>query len=112
MILLAYKQEIYFWCSNVSYLRVYKLACLKDLGPFAVGDTQVIFEGVPTYPDASRYWQIIQKNKVSIFYTAPTVIRTLIRLGSDLPKQYDLSSLRLLGSVGEPISPKAWQWYY
>lgn len=77
-----------------------------------MGATQVIFEGVPTYPDAGRFWQIIQKHKVTTFYTAPTAIRSLIKLGADLPKQYDLSSLRLLGSVGEPINPEAWMWYY
>ncbi|MGZ8967521.1 MAG: AMP-binding protein, partial [Gallionella sp.] len=81
-------------------------------GPLAMGATQVIFEGVPTYPDAGRFWKMIQDHKVTIFYTAPTAIRSLIKLGGDLPRQYDLSSLRLLGSVGEPINPEAWMWYY
>jgi acetyl-CoA synthetase len=81
-------------------------------GPLGIGATQVVFEGVPTYPDASRFWRMIEQHKVSIFYTAPTAIRSLIKLGNDLPKQFDLSSLRLLGTVGEPINPEAWMWYY
>ncbi|MBK8325047.1 MAG: acetate--CoA ligase [Betaproteobacteria bacterium] len=81
-------------------------------GPLAAGVTQVVFEGVPTYPDAGRFWKMIQDHKVSIFYTAPTAIRSLIKAGGDLPKKYDLSSLRILGSVGEPINPEAWMWYY
>jgi acetyl-CoA synthetase len=81
-------------------------------GPLAVGATQVIFEGVPTWPDAARFWKMIEAHKVTIFYTAPTAIRSLIKAGADLPKQHDLSTLRLLGTVGEPINPAAWQWYY
>ena len=81
-------------------------------GPLAMGATQVIFEGVPTYPDTGRFWKMIQDHKVTTFYTAPTAIRSLIKLGGDLPGKYDLSSLRLLGSVGEPINPEAWMWYY
>ncbi|RFP09364.1 acetate--CoA ligase, partial [Duganella sp. BJB475] len=85
-------------------------------GPTAVGATQVVFEGVPTFPNAGRFWDTIAKHKVSIFYTAPTAIRSLIK-ASDVdpkvhPKNYDLSSLRLLGTVGEPINPEAWMWYY
>jgi acetyl-CoA synthetase len=72
----------------------------------------VIFEGVPTYPDAGRFWRMIQDHKVSIFYTAPTAIRSLIKAGADLPKNYNLSSLRILGTVGEPINPEAWMWYH
>ena len=81
-------------------------------GPLANGATTLMFEGVPLYPDAGRFWQIIDKHKVSVFYTAPTAIRTLISKGEDIPKQYDLSSLRILGTVGEPINPEAWMWYY
>jgi len=81
-------------------------------GPLALGATEVIFEGVPTYPDAGRFWKMIQDHKVTIFYTAPTAIRSLIKAGGDMPKNYDLSSLRILGSVGEPINPEAWMWYY
>jgi acetyl-CoA synthetase len=71
-----------------------------------------MFEGVPTYPDAGRFWKIIQDHKVNVFYTAPTAIRSLIKAGGDLPKKYDLSSLRILGTVGEPINPEAWMWYH
>lgn len=81
-------------------------------GPLANGSTTLMFEGVPTYPDAGRFWQIIEKHRVSIFYTAPTVIRSLIRHGESIPNRYNLDSLRLLGSVGEPINPEAWIWYY
>ena len=81
-------------------------------GPLANGATTLMFEGVPTYPDVSRFWQVVEKHKVNIFYTAPTAIRALMREGEDPVKKYDRSSLRLLGSVGEPINPEAWKWYY
>ena len=81
-------------------------------GPLANGATTLVFEGVPTYPDAGRFWQVCEKHKVNIFYTAPTAIRALMSLGDDLVKQYDKSSLRMLGTVGEPINPEAWHWYY
>ena len=81
-------------------------------GPLAAGATQIIFEGIPTFPNAGRFWQMIERHKCTIFYTAPTAIRSLIKAGADLPKKYNLSSLRLLGSVGEPINPEAWMWYY
>jgi acetyl-CoA synthetase len=81
-------------------------------GPLANGATTLLFEGVPTYPDAGRFWQTIEKFKVSLFYTAPTAIRTLISKGAEFPLKYDLSSLRILGTVGEPINPEAWMWYY
>jgi acetyl-CoA synthetase len=80
-------------------------------GPLANGVTVVLYEGAPTFPDAGRFWKIIQDHKVSIFYTAPTAIRALMKLGDHIPAQYDLGSLRLLGSVGEPINPEAWMWY-
>lgn len=99
-----------YWCTaDVGWITGHSYICY---GPLANGATQVIFEGVPTYPDASRFWRMIQDHKVSIFYTAPTAIRSLIKLGADLPNQFDLSSLRLLGTVGEPINPEAWMWYY
>ncbi len=91
------------WITGHSYI-VY--------GPLANGATSLMFEGVPTYPDASRFWQIVDKFNVNIFYTAPTAIRSLQRLGNDWVQKADLSSLRLLGSVGEPINPAAWLWYY
>jgi acetyl-CoA synthetase len=81
-----------------------------------VGATEIIFEGVPTYPNAGRFWEMIQRHRCSIFYTAPTAIRSLIKACEAAPQthpaNYDLSSLRLLGSVGEPINPEAWMWYY
>jgi len=81
-------------------------------GPLANGATSVMFEGVPTYPDASRFWKLVDKFRITIFYTAPTAIRALMRLGEEWINKCDLSSLRILGSVGEPINPEAWMWYY
>ena len=104
------KDSDVFWCTaDVGWITGHSYVAY---GPLAAGCTQVVFEGVPTYPDASRFWQMIEKYRVSIFYTAPTAIRSLIKLGAELPKQHDLSSLRLLGTVGEPINPAAWRWYY
>ena len=91
------------WVTGHSYI-VY--------GPLANGATSLMFEGVPTYPDAGRFWQIVEKYKVTVFYTAPTAIRALIARGDEWPNKYDMSSLRVLGSVGEPINPEAWMWYY
>jgi len=91
------------WVTGHSYI-VY--------GPLANGATNIMFEGVPTYPDPGRFWQIIEKFNVSVFYTAPTAIRALIRLGEEWPNRHDLSTLRVLGTVGEPINPEAWMWYY
>ncbi|NCA27377.1 MAG: acetyl-coenzyme A synthetase, partial [Methylophilaceae bacterium] len=105
-----YKDSDVFWCTaDVGWITGHSYVAY---GPLSLGATQVIFEGIPTYPDAGRFWQMIEKHKVSVFYTAPTAIRSLIKLGGDLPKQYDLSSLRLLGTVGEPINPEAWMWYH
>jgi len=105
-----YKPTDIFWCTaDVGWVTGHSYV---TYGPLAVGATQVVFEGVPTYPDAGRFWKLIQDHKVTTFYTAPTAIRSLIKFGSDLPGKYDLSSLRLLGSVGEPINPEAWMWYY
>jgi acetyl-CoA synthetase len=105
-----HRHDDIFWCTaDVGWVTGHTYVVY---GPLAVGATQVIFEGVPTYPDAGRFWRMIQDHRVTIFYTAPTAIRSLIKLGADLPKQYDLSSLRLLGTVGEPINPEAWMWYY
>lgn len=105
-----YKPSDIFWCTaDVGWITGHSYVAY---GPLAIGATQVIFEGIPTHPNAGRFWEIIQKHKVTTFYTAPTAIRSLIKLGADLPTQYDLSSLRLLGSVGEPINPEAWIWFY
>jgi acetyl-CoA synthetase len=81
-------------------------------GPLANGATVVLYEGAPTTPDAGRFWRICQTHGVTIFYTAPTAIRALMKLGDEWPAQHDLSKLRLLGSVGEPINPEAWMWYH
>jgi acetyl-CoA synthetase len=103
-----------FWCTaDIGWVTGHSYIAY---GPLAVGATEVVFEGIPTYPNAGRFWETIQKHKVNIFYTAPTAIRSLIKLAdSDAnvhPSGYDLSSLRLLGSVGEPINPEAWMWYH
>ena len=81
-------------------------------GPLAMGATTVMFEGVPTFPDAGRCWKMVEEYKINQFYTAPTAIRLLHKMGEDEPAKYDLSSLRTLGTVGEPIDPAAWKWYY
>lgn len=105
-----HKPDDIFWCTaDVGWITGHSYVAY---GPLAVGGTQIVFEGIPTYPDASRFWQMIEKHRVTTFYTAPTAIRSLIKLGGELPKQYNLSSLRLLGSVGEPINPEAWMWYH
>ena len=91
------------WVTGHSYI-VY--------GPLAIGATSLMFEGVPTYPEPDRFWEIVDKHQVNIFYTAPTAIRALMREGEQWVKKHDLSSLRVLGSVGEPINPEAWMWYY
>ena len=105
-----YKDSDIFWCTaDVGWVTGHSYVAY---GPLAMGATQVVFESIPTYPDAGRFWKMIQDHKVTTFYTAPTAIRSLIKLGGELPRQYDLSSLRLLGTVGEPINPEAWMWYY
>ncbi len=105
-----YKPADVFWCTaDVGWVTGHTYT---TYGPLAVGATEIVFEGVPTYPDAGRFWKTIQDHKVSVFYTAPTAIRSLIKAGADLPNKYDLSSLRILGTVGEPINPEAWMWYY
>ncbi len=81
-------------------------------GPLTNGATTLMFEGVPTYPDAGRFWEVCEKHKVNIFYTAPTAIWALMGQGDEFVNKYDLSSLRTLGSVGEPINPEAWEWYF
>jgi acetyl-CoA synthetase len=99
-----------FWCTaDVGWVTGHSYIVY---GPLACGATEIMFEGVPVYPDAGRFWKMIQDHKVTVFYTAPTAIRSLIKAGGDLPKKYDLKSLRILGTVGEPINPEAWIWYY
>jgi len=91
------------WVTGHSYI-VY--------GPLANGATTIMFEGIPTYPDAGRFWDVVDRLAVTQFYTAPTAIRALMSHGEEIPKNYDLSTLRVLGSVGEPINPEAWRWYH
>ncbi len=92
-----------FWCTaDIGWVTGHSYICY---GPLCNGATSLMFEGVPTFPDAGRFWKIVEKFKVTIFYTAPTAIRSLIRLGEEWPNKYDMSTLRILGSVGEPINP-------
>jgi acetyl-CoA synthetase len=109
-----HKPNDVFWCTaDIGWVTGHSYIVY---GPLACGATEVVFEGVPTYPNAGRFWDMISRHKVTTFYTAPTAIRSLIKAAeADAnvhPKRYDLSSLRLLGSVGEPINPEAWMWYY
>jgi acetyl-CoA synthetase len=105
-----YKPTDVFWCTaDVGWVTGHSYC---TYGPLAAGATEVMFEGVPVWPDAGRFWKMIQDHKVTVFYTAPTAIRTLIKAGGDLPRKYNLKSLRILGTVGEPINPEAWMWYY
>ena len=108
------KPEDIFWCTaDIGWVTGHSYIVY---GPLAAGATEIVFEGVPTYPNAGRFWQMIERHKCSIFYTAPTAIRSLIKASEAdekvHPKSSDLSSLRILGSVGEPINPEAWMWYY
>jgi acetyl-CoA synthetase len=98
-----------YWCTaDVGWITGHSYIVY---GPLANGATQVVYEGVPNHPGNDRFWSIVEKYRVSIFYTAPTAIRTFMKWGDDEPRKHDLSSLRLLGSVGEPINPEAWMWY-
>ncbi len=105
-----YKEGEIYWCTaDVGWVTGHSYIVY---GPLANGATTLMFEGIPTYPDSSRFWQVVDKHKVNIFYTAPTAIRALMSEGDDPVKKTDRSSLRILGSVGEPINPEAWEWYY
>ncbi len=98
-----------FWCTaDVGWVTGHSYVAY---GPLAVGATIVMYEGAPTYPDGGRFWSICEKHGVTVFYTAPTAIRALMKLGDEIPQSYDLSRIRLLGTVGEPINPEAWMWY-
>jgi acetyl-CoA synthetase len=99
-----------FWCTaDVGWITGHTYSVY---GPLACGGTTLMYEGVPTYPDPGRLWKICADHGVTIFYTAPTAIRALIKAGDEWPNQHDLSSLRVLGTVGEPINPEAWMWYH
>ncbi|MGY6128001.1 acetate--CoA ligase (plasmid) [Paraburkholderia strydomiana] len=109
-----WKSSDVFWCTaDIGWITGHSYI---TYGPLTLGGTQVVFEGVPTYPNAGRFWDMIAKHKVTLFYTAPTAIRSLIKAAeADAkvhPKSYDLSTLRIIGTVGEPINPEAWVWYY
>jgi acetyl-CoA synthetase len=105
-----YKDGEVFWCTaDIGWVTGHSYIVY---GPLTNGATSLMFEGVPTWPDASRFWQVVDKHQVSIFYTAPTAIRALMALGEGPVKATSRASLRLLGSVGEPINPEAWEWYY
>ncbi len=105
-----YQEGDIYWCTaDVGWITGHTYILY---GPLANGATTLMFEGIPTYPDASRFWQVCDKHKVNIFYTAPTAIRALMREGNSYVEKTSRSSLRLLGTVGEPINPEAWEWYY
>ncbi len=105
-----YKEGEIYWCTaDVGWVTGHTYIVY---GPLANGAISLMFEGIPTYPDAGRFWAVCEKHKVNTFYTAPTAIRALMRVGDEPVKKHDLSTLRLLGSVGEPINPEAWEWYY
>jgi len=104
------REDDIYWCTaDIGWVTGHSYIVY---GPLAAGATIVMYEGAPDYPDFGRFWQIVAKRKVSVFYTSPTAIRALIRQGDQWPEAHDLSSLRLLGSVGEPINPAAWEWYH
>jgi acetyl-CoA synthetase len=108
-IVFDYKDGDIFWCTaDVGWVTGHSYIVY---GPLANGATTVMFEGVPTYPDASRFWEVCDKHKVNQFYTAPTALRALMGQGNSFIEKCDLSSLRILGTVGEPINPEAWTWY-
>ena len=104
------REDDTYWCTaDIGWVtgHSYIIYCI-----LANGVTTVMYEGAPNYPDLDRFWDIIEKYRVTVFYTAPTAIRTFIRWGEEHPRKHDLSSLRLLGTVGEPINPEAWMWYH
>ena len=105
-----YQEGDIYWCTaDVGWVTGHSYIVY---GPLANGATTLMFEGIPTYPDASRFWQVIDKHQVNTFYTAPTAIRSLMGAGDEFVEKTDRSSLRILGTVGEPINPEAWEWYY
>ena len=105
-----YREEDVFWCTaDIGWVTGHSYIVY---GPLCNGATSIIFEGIPTYPDPGRFWDVVEKYKVNLFYTAPTAIRAIAKEGDEWVKKHDISSLKLLGSVGEPINPEAWMWYY
>jgi acetyl-CoA synthetase len=105
-----YRDGDVYWCTaDIGWVTGHSYIVY---GPLANGAVTLMFEGMPTYPDASRFWQVIDKHQVNIFYTAPTALRALMGEGDAFVKRCDRGSLRILGSVGEPINPGGWEWYY
>jgi acetyl-CoA synthetase len=104
-----HEDDVFFCTADVGWVTGHSYVVY---GPLSYGGTSVMFEGVPNYPDAGRFWDMVDKHGINIFYTAPTAIRALMKAGDEWPAKYDLSSLRVLGTVGEPINPEAWMWYY
>ncbi len=105
-----YHEDDIYWCTaDIGWVTGHSYILY---GPLANGATTLMFEGVPTYPSVSRFWEVVDKHKVNIFYTAPTAIRSLMAAGEGPVKATSRASLRLLGTVGEPINPEAWEWYY
>ncbi len=105
-----YQEGEVYWCTaDVGWVTGHTYIVY---GPLANGATSLMFEGIPNYPDMSRFWEVIDKHQVNIFYTAPTAIRSLMRAGEEPVKKTSRKSLRILGSVGEPINPEAWEWYH
>ncbi len=104
------KEDDIFWCTaDIGWVTGHSYIVY---GPLSNGATVLMFEGIPTYPEPDRFWKIVEDYKVTVFYTAPTAIRALMRRGEEWPERHDLSSIRILGTVGEPINPEAWMWYY
>ena len=107
---LIIKKKKFFWCTaDIGWVTGHSYIVY---GPLANGAISLVFEGIPTYPDASRFWQVIDKHQVNSFYTAPTAIRSLISAGDNFLENSSRASLRILGTVGEPINPEAWEWYF
>src|SRR5213075_3146961 len=103
------KDDDVYWCTaDIGWVTGHSYVVY---GPLACGATVMLYEGAPDFPKKDRFWDIIERHKVTVFYTAPTAIRAFMKWGEELPKAHDMSSLRLLGSVGEPINPEAWMWY-
>ena len=103
------KDDDTFWCTaDIGWVTGHSYIVY---GPLQNGATTVMYEGAPNFPDMDRFWALVAKHKVTVFYTAPTAIRTFMKWGAEFPNRHDMSSLRLLGSVGEPINPEAWMWY-
>jgi acetyl-CoA synthetase len=102
-------EDVFFCTADIGWVTGHSYIVY---GPLCIGATSLMFEGTPTYPDAGRFWDIVDKHGVNQIYTAPTAIRALMKVGDEWPAKYDLSTLRVLGTVGEPINPEAWMWYY